>query len=54
MEAALKNWLKLVTAMRNVDGWQDLYHDLNEVVKAAKRAIREGKELTEEGEVAAE
>lgn len=54
MEAALKNWLNLVTAMRNVDGWQDLYHDLNEVVKAAKRAIREGKELTEEGEVAAE
>lgn len=54
MEGAVKNWLSVVTAMRDVDGWQDLYADLNEVVKAAKRAIREGRELNEEGEVTAE
>ena len=48
MESTLKDWLNLVTSMRKQDGWKDLYHDLNEVVKSAKRAIREGKELTEE------
>ena len=54
MESTLKDWLNGITAMRKIDGWQDLYHDLNEVVKAAKRAIREGRELTDEGEVAEE
>lgn len=54
MEAALENWLGLVTAMRKVDGRQDLYSGLNEVVKAAKRAIREGRELNGNGEVVEE
>lgn len=54
MESTLKDWLNGITAMRKIDGWQDLYHDLNEVVKAAKRAIREGRELTDDGEVAEE
>ena len=54
VEGALKDWLNSITAMRKIEGWQDLYSDLSEVVKAAKRAIREGKELTEEGEVPAE
>lgn len=40
--------------MRKVDGRQDLYSGLNEVVKAAKRAIREGRELNGNGEVVEE
>lgn len=51
MENNLKDWLNLVTAMRKVEGWEDLYADLNEVVKSAKRAIREGRELTEDGDL---
>ncbi|HBG41790.1 MAG TPA: hypothetical protein DDW85_10355, partial [Porphyromonadaceae bacterium] len=48
MEDALKDYLSLVTAMRTVDGWQDLYADIEEVVKTIKRAIRSGKEVEDE------
>lgn len=45
LEEALKDYLALVTAMRKVSGWEDLYADINEVVKRMKRSIRENKEL---------
>ncbi|MDO5523139.1 MAG: DUF6261 family protein [Bacteroidia bacterium] len=44
LEKALGNYLRFVTAMRGVEGWEDLYSDLNEVMKAARLAIRQGKE----------
>ncbi len=44
LEKALRNYLHFVTAMRDVDGWQDLYSDLNEVMKAARLSVRQGKE----------
>ncbi|MDO5523199.1 MAG: DUF6261 family protein [Bacteroidia bacterium] len=44
LEKALRNYLAFVTAMREVDGWQDLYSDLNEVMKAARLSVRQGKE----------
>ncbi len=47
LESALKDYLALVTAMRKVQGWQDLYADLNEVVKRMKRSVKENKELDE-------
>ena len=47
LESALKDYLALVTAMRKVSGWEDLYADVNEVVKRMKRSIREKKELDE-------
>ena len=43
-EQALRNYLRFVTAMRNVPGWEDLYSDLNEVMKAARLSVRQGKE----------
>ena len=55
LEKALKNYLRFVTAMRDVDGWQDLYSDLNEVMKAARLSVRQGKEpaiITDENPVA--
>ncbi len=54
MENNVKDWLGVVTAMRKVDGWEDLYADLNEVVKSAKRAIREGREITDDGTLSTE
>lgn len=47
LESALKDYLAFVTAMRNVSGWEDLYADINQVVKRLKRSIREKKELDE-------
>ncbi|MDO5522901.1 MAG: DUF6261 family protein [Bacteroidia bacterium] len=47
LESALKDYLSLVTAMRKVEGWQDLYADLNEAVKRMKRSVKENKELDE-------
>ncbi|WP_436415387.1 DUF6261 family protein [Petrimonas sp.] len=47
LESAIRDYLALVTAMRKADGWQDLYADLNEVVKVLKRSIRENKEAEE-------
>lgn len=47
LESAMRDYLALVTAMRKTEGWQDLYADLNEVVKILKRSIREGKEAEE-------
>ncbi len=44
LEKALRNYLSFVTAMRGVEGWQDLYSDLNEIMKAARLSVRQGKE----------
>ena len=44
LEKALRNYLAFVTAMRGVEGWEDLYSDLNEVMKAARLSVRQGKE----------
>ena len=44
LEKALRNYLAYVNAMREVPGWEDLYSDLNEVMKAARLSVRQGKE----------
>ena len=38
LEAALKNYLNLLTAMKNVENWKLIYADINEIVKAAKNS----------------
>lgn len=38
LEQALRSYLNLVTAMKDVPEWRKLYHDLNEIVKAAKNS----------------
>lgn len=35
LEAALRNYYNLLTAMKNVESWKLLYADINEIVKAA-------------------
>ncbi len=37
LEKALRDYFNLLTAMRNVDSWQLLYAEINELVKAAGR-----------------
>lgn len=43
LEKALRTYLDLVTAMRTVTGWDMLYHDLNEMVKAAAATYKNDK-----------
>ena len=38
LEGVLRSYLNLVTAMKDVPEWTKLYHDLNEIVKAAKNS----------------
>lgn len=38
LEVALRNYLNMVKAMRNVDAWKGLYTELNELVKAAENS----------------
>lgn len=40
LEQALRTYLSLVVAMRSVSGWDMLYNDLNEMVKAAAAAYK--------------
>lgn len=47
LETALRNYLNVVTAMKDVDGWKELYAELNEVVKAANNSISQGKDDTD-------
>ncbi len=47
LETALRNYLNVVTAMKNVEGWKELYAELNEVVKAANNSISQGKDDTD-------
>jgi hypothetical protein len=38
LEKILKSYLNLITAMKDVPGWELLYSDVNELVKAAKNS----------------
>ena len=38
LEQVLRSYLNLITAMKDVPDWTKLYHDLNEIVKAAKNS----------------
>lgn len=38
LEQRLRSYLSLITAMKDVPDWSNLYHDLNEIVKAAKNS----------------
>ena len=38
LEVAIKNYLNLLTAMKNVENWKLIYADINEIVKAAKNS----------------
>ena len=40
LHLALRNLFSLVSAMKNVAGWEDLYHDLNELIKEARQSNR--------------
>lgn len=47
LEKNLKMYLGLLTAMKNVPGWQLLYSDTNELVKAAKNSeVKKGEKLS--------
>ncbi|MGV0938754.1 hypothetical protein [Empedobacter falsenii] len=46
MEQVLRSYLNLITAMKDVPDWTKLYHDLNEIVKAARNSAL----LTNKGE----
>ena len=38
LEKVLKSYINLITAMKDVQGWELLYSDMNELVKAAKNS----------------
>ncbi len=38
LEKNLKSYFNLLTAMKNVSGWELFYNDVNELVKAAKNS----------------
>lgn len=40
LHQALRDIFSLVSAMKNVAGWEDLYHDLNELIKEARQSNR--------------
>lgn len=44
LEKALRNYLRFVTSMRDVEGWADLYSDLNELTKLGYQSVHQGKE----------
>ncbi|MFA5046589.1 MAG: DUF6261 family protein [Paludibacter sp.] len=46
LESAMRNYLSVVTAMKDITAWKELYVELNEAVKAAKNSINPGKEDT--------
>ena len=46
LEQVLRSYLNLITAMKDVPDWSNLYHDLNEIVKAARNSAL----LTNKGE----
>lgn len=39
LEQVLRSYLNLITAMKDVSDWSNLYHDLNEIVKAARNSV---------------
>ncbi len=44
LEKNLKAYLNLLTAMKDVSGWETLYSDTNELVKAAKNSVQKPKD----------
>jgi hypothetical protein len=44
LEKNLKAYLNLLTAMKDVSGWELLYSDTNELVKAAKNSDQKPKD----------
>ena len=48
LESSIRNYLSLVTAMNQVDGWRELYIELNELVKAARNSNQATPEETPE------
>ena len=51
LEMALHNYLALVTAMKQLPGWKELYLIMNEFVKAARNSHRPRKDTPEEAPV---
>lgn len=47
LEKTVKSYLNLLTVMKEVSGWELLYSDTNELVKAAKNSTSEKKESGE-------
>ena len=47
LEQALRAYLTLLTAMKDVPDWTKLYFDLNEIVKAARNSHLSGKSMEE-------
>jgi hypothetical protein len=47
LEMALGNYFKVVTAMKEFDGWDDLYRILNEYVKSVRHSHLAKKETTQ-------
>ena len=48
LESAIKNYLALLTAMKNVDNWKLIFADINEIVKAAKNSTLTIKDNSEQ------
>jgi hypothetical protein len=42
LAVALRNYLGLVTAMKQVDGWKELYAELNELGKSLNKSVSDG------------
>ncbi len=38
LEQALRNYFALLTAMKDISGWELIYHDINEIVKGARNS----------------
>jgi len=47
LEVALRNYLSVVTAMNKMDGWKNLYTELNEAAKAAQNSATPTKVITQ-------
>lgn len=47
MEEALRNYFALLTAMKNVKGWEMIYADIHEIVKAASQSRQEASQKKE-------
>ena len=48
LEVAIKNYLSLLTAMKNVENWKLIFADINEIVKAAKNSTLTIKDNSEQ------
>ena len=46
LEIGMNNYKNMVTAMNQMEGWFDLYFELNEAVRAAKNSAQKSKDAT--------